>query len=413
MNAMTIDATAKTAAAPKGWKISTSGRSLDILSRSWMARKPDDTFLSLEHMQAEATARANRSRELILSPGKLEVLSPDILETDSRQTAQLKSNQLTLGLPTGEILAPNHWVFGQIAGLAKAPAGYLRTLPTSLVSDALQYGLRYNRPDDVKLYADDLEALAVTGPDFGRIYNRDVIDAVSGMVAGSSGDHRWKIPGMLDWSTMVYNPNHPVDKDTSTLFMNDKTLMIFLCQDLAPIEIGKLPNGEPDLVFRGFYVTQSEVGGGAFKLGAFYLRGVCRNRIFWGVEGFEELTMRHSKYAPERFVEEARPALESFANGSTSKLLDGVTKAREAVVANNKAETLDWLGARDISRKKALAIYDRIINEERQGDEADREVTAWDLVQGITAEARSIANNDDRMDSELLAKKLLDKVAAA
>ncbi len=413
MTTMTIDAAANTATAPKGWKVSTSGRSLDILSRAWLSRKPDDTFLSLEDMFAEANDRANRSRELVLNPGKLEVIAPEITDQDTAATARLKSNQLTLGLPSGDILAPSHWVFGQIAGLAKAPAAYLRTLPTSLVSDALQYGLRYNRPDDVKLYADDLEALAVTGPDFGRIYNRDVIAAVSDMVAGSTGDHRWKIPGMLDWSTGIYNPLHPVDKDTSTLYLNDKMLMIFLCQDLAPIEIGKLPNGEPDLVFRGFYVTQSEVGGGAFKLGAFYLRAVCRNRIFWGVEGFEELTMRHSKYAPERFVEEARPALESFANGSTTKLIEGVTKAREAKVAKDKAETLEWLGARDISRKRALAIYDRIINEERGGDEADREVSAWELAQGITAEARAAANSDDRMDSELVAKKLLDKVAAA
>jgi hypothetical protein len=42
----------------------------------------------------------------------------------------------------------------------------------------------------------------------------------------------------------------------------------------------------------------------------FYLRAICCNRIVWGVEGFEEITIRHSKYTPERWLDEAYPALE-------------------------------------------------------------------------------------------------------
>lgn len=48
---------------------------------------------------------------------------------------------------------------------------------------------------------------------------------------------------------------------------------------------------------------------GLAKAPASYLRGTCENRILWGVEGFQEVTMRHSKYAPDRFIEEIRPAL--------------------------------------------------------------------------------------------------------
>lgn len=412
MNAIITNAPAATTAAPKGWKVSTAGRSMDILSRQWISRKADERFLSLADLTAAAKHRVDTSREIVLKNNGFEVLSPEILDTDDRNTVLAKAQQITLGLKDGTEIAPSNWAFGQIAGLAKAPASYLRQLPASIVSDALQYGLRFNRgAEDVKLYADDLEAMAITGPDYGRIFNHDVAEAVSMVAATGHGDHQWKVPGMFDWRTMIYDPRHPVTADTTTLFMNDRSIFIFLCQDLAPIEIGKLPNGEPDLVFRGFYVTNSEVGAGSLKLGAMYLRAVCQNRILWGVEGFEELTMRHTKYAPDRFIEEARPALESFANGSTTKLIDGIAKARDTVIADNKAEALEWLSSRNISRKRALSIYERIIVEERQGDEADKPVSAWDMTQGITAQAREEQNHDTRMDLELDAKRLLDKVA--
>ncbi len=44
-------------------------------------------------------------------------------------------------------------------------------------------------------------------------------------------------------------------------------------------------------------------------IASFYLRAVCQNRNLWGVEDFEEITIRHSKYAASRFAHEAAPAL--------------------------------------------------------------------------------------------------------
>jgi hypothetical protein len=68
--------------------------------------------------------------------------------------------------------------FGQLATLAGAPAGYLRTLPTPLAADALNYGLQYNRDvEDVGLLltAGDSKTLrAATGPRYGRIWNDEV-----------------------------------------------------------------------------------------------------------------------------------------------------------------------------------------------------------------------------------------------
>ena len=398
---------------PRGWKVGNiGGRSLDVLSRQWISRPSDERFVTLDDLIDDCKARAERTQEIRVPNREIEVFSPSIEDGDDRDTKLKKTQQLMFGLPNGEEVAPTHWAFGQVAGLAKAPGGYLRTLPSPIVADALSYGLRYNRDkEDVKFYADDLEALAVTGPDYGRIYNWEVAEAVRMATASQNGDHRWKVPGRLDWSTMQYDPHAPVTNATTTIYGNDRGIFIFLVQDLAPIEIGRLPNGQPDYVFRGFYCKNSEVGAGVYALGAFYLRGICDNRILWGVEAFEELTMRHHKYAPARFIEEARPALESFANGSTQKLIDGVRKAKDAVIADTKEQAVEWLASRNVSRKRSMAIYDAIVKEEREGDESERPVTAWEMAQGITAVARNARNADDRMEQELDAKRILDKVA--
>ncbi len=80
-------------------------------------------------------------------------------------------------------------------------------------------------------------------------------------IAGNgTGDTRWKVPGVLDWSTGIYNPRVDITKDTTTLYASDRDVFLLLVDDMNPIEAGRLPDGSPDLYFRGFYCWNSEVG---------------------------------------------------------------------------------------------------------------------------------------------------------
>ncbi|TIV22006.1 MAG: DUF932 domain-containing protein, partial [Mesorhizobium sp.] len=228
--------------------------------------------------------------------------------------------RLTLMLPGAVApVAPTHWSFGQLASLVGAPANYLRQLPAPLAAINLQFGLTSHRAEQVKtleIDRDRVELRAVTGPEYGRIFDSYLVEAVRKIAGDGTGDTRWKVPGVLDWSSGVYNPNVDVSKDTTTLYASDRDVFIFLVDDLNPIEAGKLPNGEPDLFFRGFYCWNSEVGARSLGIASFYLRAVCQNRNLWGVEDFEEITIRHSKFAPQRFAREAEPALIQFAESS-------------------------------------------------------------------------------------------------
>ena len=116
--------------------------------------------------------------------------------------------------------------------------------------------------------------------------------------------------------------------------------------------------------------------------------------------------MRHSKYAPARFVEEIRPALASFANGSETRLREAVAQAKAAKVASDDDEAVAFLRAREFSKARALDVLAAV---EREEGRPARSV--WDFAQGITAVARAERNTDTRLDLELTAGKLLDKVA--
>jgi hypothetical protein len=172
------------------------------------------------------------------------------------------------------------------------------------------------------------------------------------------------------------------------------------------VEAGRLPDGSPDLYFRGFYCWNSEVGAKTLGIASFYLRAVCQNRNLWGVEDFEEITIRHSKFAASRFAHEAAPALTRFANSSPMPFVNGIKAARERIVAHNDDERTEFLRKRGFGKAETAKIIDTVLTEEGRKPES-----IFDFVQGITAVARDKPHQDARLDMETKAKKLLDRAA--
>lgn len=326
------------------------------------------------------------------------------------EAARADADRLSLFLPDAEApVAPTHWSFGQLAGLVGAPAAYLRQLPAALAGLNLQYGLSSHRAEQVKTFETEggrTELRAVTGPDYGRIHDFELVEAVQRIAGNGTGDTRWKIPGVLDWSTGTYNPNVDITKDTTTLYASDRDVFLFLVDDLNPIEAGRLPDGSPDLYFRGFYCWNSEVGAKTLGMASFYLRAVCQNRNLWGVEDFEEITIRHSKYAASRFAYEAAPALLNFAESSPMPFVNGIKAARTRIVAHNDDERSTFLRRRGFSKAETGKIIETVLAEEGRPPES-----IFDFVQGITAVARGKAHQDARLEMEAKAKKLMDRAA--
>lgn len=374
------------------------GSSNDRVSSEWFSRPDDERFLSLGDLYESVHARAENAHTQIVESRNIRV--------EARSDAP---ERLALLLPDSDMpVMPTNWSFGQMCSLVGAPATYLRSLPAALAGINLQHGLLNHETEQVKLLQADngrTELRAATGPNYGRIWDHQLVEAVMRFAGNGTGDTRWKVPGVLDWGKMQYNPYVDVSKETTTLFASDRDVFLFLVDDTHPIEAGRLPNGGPDLFFRGFYCWNSEVGAKTLGIATFYLRAVCANRILWGVENFEEIKIRHSKFAAGRFAQQAEPALTHFADASPRSFVDGIRTARERIVARKDEDREAFLRKRDFSKAETTKIIERVLAEEGRPPES-----VFDFVNGITALARSKSHQDRRLELEGKARSLLESV---
>ena len=373
------------------------GRTIGRVSSEWFSRPDDERFLSLADLYGRVRGRADSATTRVVESRAVRV-----------EARSHEPERLSLLVPgRDDPVAPTNWSFGQLCSLVSAPATYLRGLPAALAGINLQHGLIAHRGEQVKLLETSdgrTELRAVTGPDYGRIWDHELVAAVMKIAGNGTGDTRWKVPGVLDWGTMNYNPFVDVSRDTTTLYASDRDVFLFLVDDTHPIEAGKLANGDPDLFFRGFYCWNSEVGSKTLGIATFYLRAVCMNRNLWGVENFEEINIRHSKFAANRFAHQAEPALTHFADSSPANFITGIKTARERIVARNDDDRASFLRNRGFSKSDTSKIIATVLDEE--GHPA---ASLYDFVQGITAVARSKPHQDDRLELEGKARKLLER----
>src|SRR5216684_977891 len=362
-----------------GFRVDVSrGERVGRVSSEWFSRPDDERYLSLTDLYDAVRRRAEHAQTRTVESRAVRVEA-------NRDNAE----RLALLVPgRDEPVAPTHWSFGQLCGLVGAPSSYMRQLPASLAGIDLQHGLLSHRAELLKtLETDDgrAELRAVTGPDYGRIWDHELVAAVIDIAGNGTGDTMWKVPGVLDWATMTHNPFVDITKDTTTLYASDRDVFLFLVDDTHPIEAGRLADGSPDLYFRGFYCWNSEVGSKTLGIASFYLRAVCMNRNLWGVENFEEITIRHSKFAAQRFAHEA---------------------ARERIVARSDEDRESFLRKRGFSKSETAKIIETVLSEEDTKPQS-----IFDFVQGITALARSKTHQDIRLELEGKARKLLEHAA--
>ncbi|NLS07468.1 DUF932 domain-containing protein [Rhizobium sp. P32RR-XVIII] len=397
MNTLPSNTNTKTVPFPSGFKVEISrGERIGRVSSEWFSRPDDERFLSLTELYDTVRSRAERAHARTIESAAIRV-----------EATRDNAERLELLVPgQRQPIAPTHWSYGQLCSLVGAPSTYMRQLPAPLAAINLQHGLLNLRAELIKtLEMDDgrLELRAVTGPEYGRIWDHELVSAVMNIAGNGTGDTMWKVPGVLDWATMTHNPFVDITKDTTTLYASDRDVFVFLVDDTHPIEAGRLPNGEPDLYFRGFYAWNSEVGSKTLGIASFYLRAVCANRNLWGTENFEEITIRHSKFAAQRFAHEASPALTSFANSSPAPFIAGIKAARERIIARKDDDRESFLRKRGFSKSETGKVIEMVLSEEGRPPES-----IFDFVQGITALARTKTNQDTRLELEGKAKKLLE-----
>jgi hypothetical protein len=169
-------------------------------------------------------------------------------------------------------------------------------------------------------------------------------------------------------------------------------MFCFLCDEENRIAVGGRT------LARGFFIWNSEVGSATFGLGTFLFDYVCMNRIIWGAEGYSELKFRHTASAPDKFLAEVTPALENYSSGSTTSIVSAIEDARAHRINNVDEFLAKRYGPKIVDTLKTI----HSIEEHRPIE------TRWDVIVAVTAQARGIAHQDERVQLERQAGSLLN-----
>ena len=129
----------------------TKGSSDGTVSAQWASRSDDERFTDLNSLKAQVSAwrAASYTNEI---PAHKIVARGD-----------LKNPKLLTIEANGLELTPSHFGFSQLAGIAQAPADYLRSIPAPLAAVNINYGLQHNAPIYEKTHVGCRCAVVVTG----------------------------------------------------------------------------------------------------------------------------------------------------------------------------------------------------------------------------------------------------------
>lgn len=361
------------------------------VSSQWANRPADQRFTSLTELQSFTRAVRSRSVGKVIPSRQIEARPVD---GDSKG--------LVVVGPNGRPVAPTHYAFGQLAQLSGAPAGYLRALPAPLAADCINYGLYKRDVEDVGvLLTNPVEGVseaaqlrAVTGPAYGRVWNSTVVDAlVSRFGDGVTGHFR--VPG-------EFGKRVEITKANTTIYGSDRDVFVFLADEERRIEIANRRDGQPGNFARGFIVWNSEVGAGTLGISAFLFDYVCCNRIIWGATQIQTVKVRHTQSAPVRWVEEIVPAVEAYARSSSGNVVQLIEHARAARIDNidEFLKNRKYTGAQ-VSAVKAAHL----------ADEGRPIETLWDASVAVTAYARGVDYQDERVKLERDGGKIIELAA--
>src|SRR5262245_34339842 len=182
-------------------------------SRQWATRPFDERFLDLHELHAKVAHQKDMSRAPVVASKSIFV---EPHQSDPKFGIEVVG-------PNGGRTTPTNWSFGQLATLSGAPAGYLRTLPAPIVSDCMNYGLRFKREiEDVGLLLtktpQGTELRAATGPRYGRIWNEEIVAALIAKY-GDGRTGKFRVPGEFGQQVEINRAN-------TTIYGSDRNIFV-------------------------------------------------------------------------------------------------------------------------------------------------------------------------------------------
>jgi hypothetical protein len=293
--------------------------------------------------------------------------------------------------------ALTHWSFEQLATIAGAPPKYLRTLPATIASAAINHGLRRQRRDQHLLFSDQAApwtVRAITSPRYARVHH----DELAGRVLDLMASHpAWQLP--LGYEDGVWG----AERVPSGAYLGDRDMFLFLVDGNRDID--DPTDSSRSGLFRGFILRNSDVGAAALTLDVFLFRVVCGNHIIWGFQHVAGFRRRHVGTSIQEAwtdsLASVRVALDADPSADRAMLL----RASAQEIAPTRDGVIDVVTSRlDLPRKHASEAYGLA----EQYETNPRSV--WGYVQGLTRLSQHTPWQDGRFALDRTASRLLATV---
>lgn len=376
----------------------------------WADRPADERFWTLgDMMQATELARLNAST------ARKPLSELDTVAVGDEVALRNRVAQKNVRI--------SHYAFGQLCGIAGAPAAYLRSLPAEIAAPALSTGLarRALHDDTVKdlLFQKNggITLRAALSSKYDRVWDADVCEMLVGL-----GEHGWRAPaGLVPWGGQYKGPTrrataadilpgqiniHAGDEIApSGLYASDHDMFAFL---VAPDRV--VEDGAGGALMRGIFVRNSEVGDASLSVTFFLMQAVCGNHIVWNATGVHEIRLAHiGKNTLGRAAAQFAMQLRQYANAADAEA-GVIRQARNLVLGQSKADCLEAIFKYakghnlPLTRERISSALDVAADHESWYGNPR---TLWAAVAGLTHDSQSSRYADDRNVVDRAAGKLL------
>ncbi len=362
-------------------------------SQQWAQRPADERFSTLADLSAAAHADRNTCKRAVVPADTLRAIADG-------PTLKLQGTATRANL--------TNWSYSQLAAIAGAPGGYLRTLPAQLAADCLNVGLdrlttegkreqhalllRNGGPADTPY-----TVRALTSTKYARVWDASIVDHLARVQAERP---EWQLP--MSWNN-IREGAYRGDRDVFVFMTNGGSII----EDPTLMHAWTTGNSQGNgAMYRGIIVRNSETGAASLSVQTFLFRFVCGNHIIWHASNVERQTRRHvglRTYDAENMINKAL----RIADASTAQDVAQIKAIGQLAYGKDRDEVIARGRKDGLTERDAAAAYDAA----ERNDENPR--STWGIVNGITRHSQTYSNQDDRHDLDMVAGKILQRARIA
>jgi hypothetical protein len=386
-------------------------------SHQWAKRPADERFWGLNDLLDALQTQKTDSREYERKVSGVRAVA--------YQAPGVDQPDLYISAGQTPALATN-WAFGQLCRYADSPPSYLATLPAELAVNCINNGLNKYRDDTVNMFMQQnktegkLVLRSFLTDHYNRLYNSDVV--LNGLRPAT--ECGWMVPPARP-SPMTDPRSRPATVEDIVPGQDNFGLSVKVGDMIAPAGVYASDRDmfvfmvNPERVFddgvkglmRGFFMWNSEVGAGAFKMKTFMLESVCGNHICYGATQVKEVKVVHKGRAIDSMAQQVKITMKTYGEMGESGERQMITKARSYELGKTKEEVIEMLfnmKQLGLSKGDIESSYDTAVRWEHTAKASPR--TAWGLVHGLTRFSQTKPYTDERHRLDSAGGKLLQLV---